>query len=175
MGGEGKDKNLSVKEFLDRIKPYLRDINNHKTQGEWRIHSGNTIIKHKTQSEWKIQLIMEINFISSKKDSNETRTRHMMGSETDGVIEELFKSLQQRHQKGLEESMEGSHFTFDSVNALYYDLNKTRLSRGRSYMDSPEWLKNKKATINPQNEERWQVLSIYLTVALSHEQIKKDP
>ena len=34
------------------IRPYLSDIiNDHKTQGEWRIHSCNTIIKHKTQSE----------------------------------------------------------------------------------------------------------------------------
>ena len=44
------------------IKPYLSDIiNDHKTQGKWRIHSGNTITEHKTQSEWKIQLTMEIN------------------------------------------------------------------------------------------------------------------
>ena len=57
------------------IRPYLSDmINEHKTQGEWRIHSGNTIIKRKPQSEWKIQLAMAINFISSKKDSDETRT-----------------------------------------------------------------------------------------------------
>ena len=47
--------------------------------------------------------------------------------------------------------MDGSHFTFDGVNALYYDLNTVSLSRGRSYIDSPEWLKNKKATINPKN------------------------
>ena len=56
------------------IKPYLNDlINDHKTQGKWRIHSGNKIIQYKTQSEWKIQLIMTINFISSK-DSDEIRT-----------------------------------------------------------------------------------------------------
>ena len=31
-GGEGKDKNLSVKKSLNRIKPYLSDIiSNHKT------------------------------------------------------------------------------------------------------------------------------------------------
>ena len=55
MGDEGKGKNLSDQKYLDRIKPYLRDIiNDHKTQGEWRIHSGNTIIKQKTQSEWEI-------------------------------------------------------------------------------------------------------------------------
>ena len=61
MRGKGKDKNLSIKNCLDRTKPYLRDIiNDHKTQGEWRVHSGNTIIKRKTQSEWKIQLTMKI-------------------------------------------------------------------------------------------------------------------
>ena len=42
-----KDKNLSIKEYLDMIRPYLSDIiNDHKTQGGWRIHSGNSIIKH---------------------------------------------------------------------------------------------------------------------------------
>ena len=40
VGGKGKDKHLSVKEFLDRIKPYLSDmINNHKAQRKkWRIY-----------------------------------------------------------------------------------------------------------------------------------------
>ena len=39
-------------EYLDMIRPYLRDIiNGHETQGEWRIHSGNTITEHKTQGE----------------------------------------------------------------------------------------------------------------------------
>ena len=52
-------------------------------------------------------------------------------------------------QEGLEESMRGSQFIFDSVDALYYDLNKISLSRGGSYIDSPKWLKNKKETINP--------------------------
>ena len=99
---------------------------------------------------------MAINFISSK-DSDEIRYMHtksnkveiMMGSETDEVIEELLKSFLQNHQEGLDESMRGSEFIFDSVDALYYNLNKVRLSRGRSYVDSPKWLKNKKATINP--------------------------
>ena len=107
------------------IKPYLNDmINDHKTQGVWRIHSGNTISEHKTQSEWKIQLAMANDFISSK-DSDETRTMRaksnyveiMIGSETDEIIKELFKSFLQRYQDGLEESMEGKEFVFDAVNA----------------------------------------------------------
>ena len=65
-----------------------------------------------------------------------------MGSETDEIIEEIFKYLLQRYQEGLEESMRGSGFIFESVDALYYDLNKISLNRGGSYIDSPEWLKN---------------------------------
>ena len=59
------------------IRPYLSNIiNDHKTKGEWRIHSGNTIIKNKTPGEWKIHLTMTIKFISSEKESVETRTMH---------------------------------------------------------------------------------------------------
>ena len=86
---------------------------------------------------------MAINFISSK-DSDETRTMHeksnnveiMMGSETDQIIKEILKSFLQRHQEGLGESMRGSEFIFDSVDALYYDVNKISLSRSGSYIDS---------------------------------------
>ena len=152
-----KDKILTTSECLDMIRPYLIDtINDHKTQGEWKIQSGNAITEHITQGEWKIHLIMAINFISSK-DSDHTATIHakrdnvesMMGSETNKIIDQLLKSFLQTYQKGLQESMRGSEFIFDNVDALYYDLNKIILSRGGSYIDSPEWLKNKKATINP--------------------------
>ena len=128
------------------IRPYLSDIiNDHKTQGKWRIHYGNKIIEHKTQIEWKIQLTMAINFISSK-DSDEICTMHtksnnveiMMGSETDEIVEELFKSFLQKYEEELEESMRRSEFVYDSVDALYSNLNKISLSRGGSYIDSPK-------------------------------------
>ena len=93
---------------------------------------------------------MQINFISSK-DSRETRTMHqksnnieiMMGSETDNIINELIDSLLQRYLEGLEESMRGSEFIFDSVDLLCYHLQKTSLKRGESYIKSPKWLKKK--------------------------------
>ena len=47
---EDKDKGLTIKKYLDMIRPFLNDmVNGHKTQGEW-----------------KIQLIIVINFIHSK-------------------------------------------------------------------------------------------------------------
>ena len=114
----------------------------------------------KTIGEWKIQLIMQINFISHK-DSEETRTMYtksrnieiMEGDETDEIIEELFESLLRNSQKNLEEPMRGSEFVPDSIDLLYYHLQKVGLKRSGSYIDSPEWLKNKKATINPQNND----------------------
>ena len=92
---------------------------------------------------------MVINFISSK-DSDETRTMHtksnnveiMIGSETNQITEDLFESFLQKYQEGLEESMRGNEFVYDSVDVLYYNLNKVSLSRGGSYVDSPKWLKN---------------------------------
>ena len=106
------------------IRSYLSNmINDHKTQKVWKVHSGNKVIDYKTAlGEWKIRLTMSVNFISSK-DSDETRNmciksdniKIMMGCETDEIIEELLKSFLQRYQDGLEESMKGSEFIFDSV------------------------------------------------------------
>ena len=124
---------------------------------------------------------MEINFISSK-DSDDTRTMHtksnnveiMIGSEADEIIEDVFESFLQKYQEGLEESMRGSEFVYDSVDVLYYNLNKVILSRGGSYINSPKWLKNKKATINPKNKDD-KCFQYALTVTLNYEQTKKNP
>ena len=134
-----------------------------------------------TNGMMKIQLTMKINFISSK-DSNETRTMHttsdnieiMVDNETDEIVEELFESLLQKDQEALEKSMKGCEFAFDSIDLLYYRLHKISLNRSRSYIDSPEWLKNKEATINPKNSDN-KCFPYAVAVALNHEQIKKNP
>ena len=144
-----------------------------------RLFLVDMINDHNSQSEWKIQLTIAINFISSKPDSDETRTMHARSDNLEimkdsEVIEELFKPLLKRYKKELEESMRGSEFIFDAVNVLYYDLNKISLSRGKSYIDSPEWVKNKKTTINPNNNDD-RCFQYALTVALNYEQIKNNP
>ena len=70
--------------------------------------------------------------------------------------------------------MRESQFAYDSVDALYYDLNKISLSRSGSYIDSPKWLKSKKATINPKNKDD-KCFRYALTVALNYKQIKDHP
>ena len=70
--------------------------------------------------------------------------------------------------------MRGSEFVFDSVDLLYYKLHKISLNRGGSYIGSPEWLKNKKATINPKDKDK-KCFPYDLTVALNYQNIKNNP
>ena len=50
--------------------------------------------------------------------------------------------------------MKGSEFVFDSVDLLYYKLHKISVNRSGTYVDSPKLLENKKATINPKNNDK---------------------
>ena len=159
------EKLLTVEEYLSLIEPYFTDmINDYKSKGEW-----------------KIQLTAEINFTSLKPDSDETRIMHtksdneeiMVGSDTNEVIKELFKSFLKRYQESLQEKIRGSDFVFDGINLLYYDFNKISLNRGGSYIESPKWIKNKKLTINPKDNE-YMCFQHAVTVALNHDKINRD-
>ena len=159
------DKLLTIEEYLNLIEPYLRElINDHKNKGEW-----------------KIQLTAQINFISLRPGSDETCVMHtrsvneefMNGSDIDEIIKELFRSLLQRYQENLQEKMKGSDFAFDGVNYLYYDLNKLSISKGGSYIDSPKWLKDKKSTINPKNND-YKCFQYAVTLALNLDKINKN-
>ena len=135
------DKVLTLKEYLVLIEKYLREL----------------ISCYKNKGEWKLQLIAEINFISLKLGSDESRIMHtrsdnieiMIGDDNDDIIEELFKSFLQKYEENLQNKMKGSDFEFDGVNFLYYNFDKISLNRGGSYIDSPKWLKDKRSTINP--------------------------
>ena len=114
-------ENLSSKEYLDVIRPYLRDlINNHKPTME----SNN---EENDRAEWKIQLVMQNNFISNK-NSEDTRTIYSaskpveiyMGSDTENAIDTIFNTILGRIQQATETWNErGSRFSHESVALLY--------------------------------------------------------
>ena len=97
-------KNLSPEEYLDTIRPYLKDlINDHSQSGEW-----------------KIQLLM-LNRCISSKNFEETCSVYsasdnieiFMGSDTDEVIDIIFDGMLQRLQRAIETSFKkGSKFIF---------------------------------------------------------------
>ena len=70
--------------------------------------------------------------------------------------------------------MRGSDFEFNGVNFLYYEFNKISLNRGGSYIDSPKWLKDKKSTINPKNND-YKCFQYAVTLALNLDKINKHP
>ena len=96
------------------------------------------------------------------------------GSDTDEIIKGLFESFLQKYEENLQEKMKGSDFEFDGVNFLYYDFNKININRGGSYIDSPKWLKNKKSTINPINNDD-KCFQYAGTLALNLGKIRKNP
>ena len=70
--------------------------------------------------------------------------------------------------------MRASEFVFDSADLLHHNFYKISLSRGESHIDSPKWLKNKKATINSRNNDN-KSFQYAVTVALNYQNIKNNP
>ena len=141
MNYADRNENLSPKEYLNVIRPCLRDLmdehkpimklNNNNNNNN---NSNNNIINSNNNNnnrvEWKTQLIIKNNFISVK-DFEDTRTIYsaskpveiFMGSNTENVIDTLFNTILNRIQQAMETSNErGSEFTNESVGLLYYHL-----------------------------------------------------
>ena len=120
----------------------------------------NIIIDLQNTDTWKIQLATAINYISSK-DAEEERVMHSTSNninftscnDANEVVDELFESLRSRYLRKLETSMRAKDFIFDSVQLIYYKCHKVKFKRGGSYIDSPDWIKKIKATINPKNTD----------------------
>ena len=70
--------------------------------------------------------------------------------------------------------MRGSDFIFDSVQLMCYNCQNVNCKRGGSYIDFPDWIKNKIATIIPKNEED-KSFQCAETVALNYEEIESHP
>ena len=83
-------------------------------------------------------------------------------------------TLRSRYQGNLETSMRGNDSIFDSVQLMYYKCHKVDFMRGGSYIDSPDWIKKKKATVNPKNTDD-KCFQYAATVALNYEEIKWNP
>ena len=139
-----KDKKLSVKQYLYKIMPYLSDLINE-----------NKAIENNS-NEWKIQINMHVNFVSSK-DTREIHTIFVwsdneeirLGNKTDDIIKRLIDYFLNNYQKDEIILRNGSNFVLESVDLLSYHIHKTSLKRGSSYIKSPKWILNKKATTNP--------------------------
>ena len=134
-------ENLSPAEYLNKIRPYLRDlINDRKLTAELNNNNNNNN-----------------NFISVR-DFEDTCTTYsasklveiFMDSDTENATDTLFNTILNRIQQSMETSNEReSEFTHESVALLYYYFQRIDIRRAESYIMSPDWIESKKATINP--------------------------
>ena len=109
-----KNKTVTIEEFLNKIRPYFKDIIND--------------LKKTKYLTWKIQLMIAINFMSSENNDEE----HVMHSRSDNielmindeeVIEEHFQSRLCRYEIGLETSVKGSDFIFACIVLICCNTN----------------------------------------------------
>ena len=164
-----KGKKLSIEQYLDMLKPYVSVLINE-----------NKAIENNF-NEWKIQINMHVDFVSSN-DTGEIRTilvlsdneEIRLGNETDDIVKRLINSFLNNYQKEKLIFRSGSKFVFESVDLLSYHIHKTSLKRGKSYIKSPEWVLNKRATINPKNKDN-KCFQYSITVALNHQNIENHP
>ena len=58
------------------------------------------------------------------------------------------------------------------IGFIYCIINES--NQGASYIDSPEWIKNKKATINAINKKYNKCFQYAVKIELNHEKIRKN-
>ena len=159
------DNNSSINEYFDKIRPGLSELIDYQN----------------ARGEWKLQLSIKVTFVSftdnDKKQIMCTKSDNVIiiqGYATNDIIDELFNTLKQRYQSGLETRMVGSSFTFDHIDHLDYHFNMVNLNRGSTYTTLPKRIANKKCIINPKNTNDNACFAYAIMVALNHSKISNN-
>ena len=96
-----------------------------------------------------------------------------INGEPDEVTKELFDSLKNRYENSLE-LVKGSELVFDYVHLWNYKCHKINPNRGVSYIDSPNYIKNKEAKISPIIKRDNKSFQYTVIVSLNHKEIGKN-
>ena len=102
-----------------------------------------------------------------------------MGSDTENIIDTLFNTILNRIQEAMERSNErGSGFTHESVVLLYYHFQRIDIRKAGSYIASPDWIANKKATKNLKNKKdnecfKWSIIAELSYNKINEKKMKK--
>ena len=128
-----------LKEYLDKIKPYLSDI----------------IIDLQNSDTWKVLSTIAINFIFLRDAEEE----HVMHWKSDNIkftpcnninefVDKLFVTFFS-YQGNLETSIRGIDFIFWSSSGFVLKWHRVHFRRGESFTEYLDWIKKtKKVTIN---------------------------
>ena len=132
-------KELSLKQYIDKVISYFSEL-----------------INEKKNDNQKIQLEIGINFKHivdiEKKYTFHVNSKNieiLPGDDVNDIIKELTDSFYKNYEERLLILKNGSGYVYDNVEVLAIRFHKMEIKRGSSYIESPEWRKNKKAAIKP--------------------------
>ena len=157
-------RSMSVKSYLDKVSPHL-----------------TMLIDENKGEEQKIQVDIGFNMVHM---DDKRRITHFSKSDniicrpsrdTNVVLNDLLSSLFDKYQVNLTTSRTSSSFVFEIFEECNIHFRQIDLRRGASYIESPDWLKNKKCTINPKNENDVYCFMHAITIALSHNELGSNP
>ena len=129
------------------------------------------LIDENKVNEQKIQLNIGFNMIHMSENRRITHFSLsdnvicMPSSNTDELLDQLLTSLYEKFQNDLQLTRESSGFAYESVEECNIHFHKIDLQRVGSFIESPPWLKYKKATINPQNSDDTYCFMYAITIA----------
>ena len=128
--------------------------------------------------ETKIQIDMGFNMVhldNNRRITHFSRSDNVIctpSSNTNDILNLLLTSFHVKMINDIELSREGSNFVFESIEECNIHFHKIDLRRGSSFIEQQAWIKNKKATINPQNNDTY-CFMYPVTIALYHKEFKK--
>lgn len=128
--------------------------------------------------ETKIQIDMGFNMVhldNNRRITHFSRSDNVIctpSSNTNDILNLVLTSFHVKMIDDIELSRESSNFVFESIEECNIHFYKIDLRRGSSFIEQPAGIKNKKATINPQNNDIY-CFMYAVTIALYHKEFKK--
>ena len=121
----------------------------------------------KMSKNCKLKLTVNTVF-KSIRNSNDKRTLQIKSSAN---INEIFDQLIKKHHD-LTESLKNVDLIPEGIESITYNFTKIIITD--TFIESPEWIQNKKCAINPQNKDNKR-FQYSVTIALNHQKIKNNP
>ena len=107
------------------------------------------------------------NYIRVEIPFNRLMTEFFEGSDINDLIQRMLAHIKTQTENP---KFPESGFSLDKIMHLYINFHRPVLTRGSSYTELLEWIKNKNAVINPQNKDKecfkWAALKHYTTKIL---------
>ena len=99
-------------------------------------------------------------------------TEIFQGSDLEDILQQMFAHIKTQTENP---KFPESGFTLDRILHLDINFHQLVLTRGSTYIELPVWIANKKAVINPKNENDEECFKWAVTAALHHKDIKCNP